>query len=644
MSIVSITPYYAGQVNQGITRWKLICTDTLAQVTAPGFLNTENLMGFTISPLDIVDCQYLYTGSIGREGTGTYVELLPSIAFTGGYGVITLNQAEGNVVLPTIANQIAKFNDTIGTITDSNMSIVNGLLEMTTSNGLTAHAGGGQASALALTSGINNVTTVATANDSVKLPVSAAGMEILVINDSANAMQVFGAGTDTINDIASATGVSQLAQSAVLYSSPVAGKWYSLGLGANFAGAAGSGAPGIHSATASSTGATASNVVTDPAITAASIVIARFVSSANVVTVQTVLPAAGQFTLVTDTAPSTCVIEYISFTPSAALQNAGVFGGKGNYGGGSATFVISDPNIVAGMTVNANFQSQVTPSKIYTALAGNGTITFVCSANPGVCVMNYMAITPSPSLTAAGLYGKNYSYAGGFASIVISDANITASSIVTAEFQSQSVVALIQKVTPSAGTLTILASIDPGPSVLDYIATPNAGTSGGSGSNGALIATNNLSDLVNTSTARTNLGVVNGATAQVAMTAAQWNAMYATPFLLVAAPGANQMIIVDDIELIMTFVSAAYANGGVVAAQYDSTAHGAGVIASTTEAAADFFAGASTVFKLGRGLVLAPFSTCANKGLYLSNVTGAFDTGDSTWIIKVRYHVISTNS
>jgi hypothetical protein len=121
--------------------------------------------------------------------------------------------------------------------------------------------------------------------------------------------------------------------------------------------------------------------------------------------------------------------------------------------------------------------------------------------------------------------------------------------------------------------------------------------------------------------------------------------MYAAPYLLLAAPGANEMIIVDSIAIVMTYGSAAFASGGVVAAQYDSTADGAGVIASTTEAAADFFATASTVFKLNAGAVLAPFTTCANKGLYLSNVTGAFTTGTgSAFIVKVYYHVISTNS
>jgi len=139
-------------------------------------------------------------------------------------------------------------------------------------------------------------------------------------------------------------------------------------------------------------------------------------------------------------------------------------------------------------------------------------------------------------------------------------------------------------------------------------------------------------------------GVPAGGYAQVALTAAQFNGMYATPVLLVAAPGANLMIVVDNIALVMTYGSAAFAAGGVVAAQYDSTANGAGVLASTTEAAADYFATASTVFKLNPGAVLAPFTTCANKGLYLSNVTQAFTTGNSTFIVKVKFHLISTNS
>jgi len=58
--------------------------------------------------------------------------------------------------------------------------------------GLTATAGGGQTSALALTATVNVVSTVASAGDSVKLPVAYKGAEILIKNTAAsNSMDVF---------------------------------------------------------------------------------------------------------------------------------------------------------------------------------------------------------------------------------------------------------------------------------------------------------------------------------------------------------------------------------------------------------------------------------------------------------------------
>lgn len=131
--------------------------------------------------------------------------------------------------------------------------------------------------------------------------------------------------------------------------------------------------------------------------------------------------------------------------------------------------------------------------------------------------------------------------------------------------------------------------------------------------------------------------------ASVPITAAEFNGMYAAPKLLIAAPGANKLIIVDRMELVMTFVSAQYAAGGVVAAQYDSTINGAGVKATNTEAAADYTgAAASTAFQFNGAVNVAPFTTSVNKGLYLSNQTAAFTTGDSTFVAKIHYRIIAT--
>lgn len=100
---------------------------------------------------------------------------------------------------------------------------------------ITAHAGGGQVAAFPLTSQTSRITIVATAGDSVLLPPSTPGLELLVINHGANAMQVYGSGTDTVDDQPTATGVSHMANSLVIYTCAAAGAWYSEGLATGFA-------------------------------------------------------------------------------------------------------------------------------------------------------------------------------------------------------------------------------------------------------------------------------------------------------------------------------------------------------------------------------------------------------------------------
>lgn len=97
---------------------------------------------------------------------------------------------------------------------------------MTVVNTLTAHAGGTQAAALALTGGINRVTVCATNADSVRLPVMVAGETVVVVNSGAATCQVFGAGTATINDVATATGVALATTKIGVYFAVTAGLIY----------------------------------------------------------------------------------------------------------------------------------------------------------------------------------------------------------------------------------------------------------------------------------------------------------------------------------------------------------------------------------------------------------------------------------
>lgn len=72
---------------------------------------------------------------------------------------------------------------------------------------LTAHAGGGQGSALALTAQFNEITTSVTAGDSVKLPLAATGLKTIIKNNGATAIDVFPATGDSINTLAVNTAI-----------------------------------------------------------------------------------------------------------------------------------------------------------------------------------------------------------------------------------------------------------------------------------------------------------------------------------------------------------------------------------------------------------------------------------------------------
>jgi hypothetical protein len=72
---------------------------------------------------------------------------------------------------------------------------------------ITATPAATQGTALLLTTPLNRITTAA-AGSGVLLPPAIRGMEVVIDNNGANATQVFGSGTDTINGTAGATGVA----------------------------------------------------------------------------------------------------------------------------------------------------------------------------------------------------------------------------------------------------------------------------------------------------------------------------------------------------------------------------------------------------------------------------------------------------
>lgn len=94
---------------------------------------------------------------------------------------------------------------------------------------------GGQSGALQLVSELNVVSTV-TAGYGVKLPIALGGLTIIVANTSANSLIVYGNGTDTIDGVAAATGVTQMPGSNTVFSCASNGAWTTNGIGTGYAG------------------------------------------------------------------------------------------------------------------------------------------------------------------------------------------------------------------------------------------------------------------------------------------------------------------------------------------------------------------------------------------------------------------------
>jgi hypothetical protein len=95
--------------------------------------------------------------------------------------------------------------------------VLTGALNLKAADTITAKASGVHADATPLTASVNNVSVVATTKDAVVLPVMAAGQLTIVTNSGTASAQVFGAGTSTINAVATDTGVALAAGKTGVY-------------------------------------------------------------------------------------------------------------------------------------------------------------------------------------------------------------------------------------------------------------------------------------------------------------------------------------------------------------------------------------------------------------------------------------------
>lgn len=153
------------------------------------------------------------------------------------------------LALAVMAGGIAQAVQVTGTNSEMRRSVVRvGFVRLSVTDTLTAFAGGGQTSALQLDSAYNRVSTVASANDSVKLPPCRAGainagpsgafgiipgettgVVVWVSNAAAaNSMNVFPATGDAINALSANAAYAMAANKTAAFICGTAGIWYSV--------------------------------------------------------------------------------------------------------------------------------------------------------------------------------------------------------------------------------------------------------------------------------------------------------------------------------------------------------------------------------------------------------------------------------
>ena len=121
MTIISSTFGLLGQDGVTPRRVQLVTTDDLSTITTAGYLTEQGINPAFVYATDIFDVIYSYNTN---TGTGTYIEMVPSIVA----GVITLTGITGGstIILPTIANHIATYTNTTGTLSEDPATAISG--------------------------------------------------------------------------------------------------------------------------------------------------------------------------------------------------------------------------------------------------------------------------------------------------------------------------------------------------------------------------------------------------------------------------------------------------------------------------------------------------------------------------------------
>jgi hypothetical protein len=125
----------------------------------------------------------------------------------------------------------------------------------------------------------------------------------------------------------------------------------------------------------------------------------------------------------------------------------------------------------------------------------------------------------------------------------------------------------------------------------------------------------------------------------VALTNTQTKALNSVPTQVIAAPGANKLIEVCSVVLENVYLTAAFANGGVIQLSYGASV----TTPASATVAATFLTSpaANQVIVLAGALATNLASTVLNTAVYIACATADFITGAGSITAKVAYRIHS---
>lgn len=199
--------------------------DASGNVDITGDVTASNINAVTESTsnvLTITDLSGIGTAptiEVAQSDTTTdgYLSSADWNTFNGKQDALTFGIANTNAVkvddASAASTMYARFTATgiEGRTTAEVLADIGAFPTYSAATGITAYAGGGQGSATELTNNLNEITTCATAGDSVKLPATfSAGMPVTVVNSGAARADLYPASGDTIGGLAADTAIQVL--------------------------------------------------------------------------------------------------------------------------------------------------------------------------------------------------------------------------------------------------------------------------------------------------------------------------------------------------------------------------------------------------------------------------------------------------